>query len=74
MPRQIRLTIEQIDEILEDRASDDTILALKTFLRAEKQRRIDAGNKGGRPQTVTDRKLAKKIAQQKWLSKKKIEK
>lgn len=72
MPRITKLTIEQIDEFLEDRASENTILALKTFLRAEKQRRIDAGNLGGRPVTVTDKKLAKKNTQAKWRKKQKF--
>lgn len=50
MPRKEQiLTIEQIDEILEGRPSEETWNALLKFLKAEKQRRKFAGNTGGKP-------------------------
>lgn len=43
------LSLEQINEILEGRPSEETWNALLQFLKAEKQRRKFAGNLGGKP-------------------------
>jgi hypothetical protein len=70
MPRQKQtLSIEQINEILNDQASEETIFALKSFLKAELERRRYAGNTGGRPQTVENKKEANREYQRRWRSK-----
>jgi len=52
MPRKTQtLTVEQINEFLTltDGESNETIRAVREFLKAELTRRTSAGNTGGRP-------------------------
>ena len=68
------LSISQIDEIIaqtESGASSELWLALAKFLKAEKQKRINAGRNGGRKQTVADKKTANAEYQRKWRNKQK---
>jgi hypothetical protein len=77
MPRQSQtLSIEQINEFLELTANEpnETIQAVRLFLKAELNRRNYAGNTGGRPQTVADKRQANREYQRKWRAKQRPDK
>ena len=71
-PNQI-ITVEQITEVLEkiESAEGEAFSALRKFLKAELKRRTFAGNTGGRPVTVEDKKAANREYQRKWREKNK---
>jgi hypothetical protein len=50
MPRKEQtLSIEQLDEIIESRITEETFADLQKWAKGEKQRRRFAGNMGGKP-------------------------
>ena len=75
MPRlKQTLTIEQIEEILNDQASEETIFALKSFLKAELDRRRKAGVRGGRPSSGIDEKELRRERNRRYNAKVKAKK
>jgi cell division ATPase FtsA len=73
MPRkQQTLTIEQLNEIIESRLSEETFHALQSWAKGELNRRRYAGNTGGRPVTVEDKKAANREYQKRWRERNKL--
>lgn len=66
------MTVEQLNEIIEGRVSEQTFFALQVWAKSEKRRRTAAGNMGGKPRKYEgDLKERNKAAAAKYRERKK---